>query len=94
MQRIVDVQERLKTDLLEQLNEIPCNEFENFELKIERLDEIPVELRRPRRRASQEFPRLTVGRRNRGVKMMKGVIKYKMEELFKVKVEKNSKKRR
>ena len=34
MQRIVDVQERLKTDLLEQLNEIPCDEFENLFLRI------------------------------------------------------------
>lgn len=39
---MVEVQERLKINLLEELNEIPYDHFEAFELKIERLEEIPI----------------------------------------------------
>jgi hypothetical protein len=78
VQRIIDVQERLKTGLLEQLNEMTCEEFEHFELKIERLD-VPVKtelLEEPVVKKSK------VGRGNRGIKMMREVYKYTMDNLF------------
>ncbi|KAG5667278.1 hypothetical protein PVAND_015264 [Polypedilum vanderplanki] len=75
--RIVEVQERLKNELLEQLNDFPCDDFQNFELKIERLDvnEEKIIPKKPARKSQSS-------KRNRGLKMTREVVKYTMENLF------------
>ncbi|KAL7012296.1 hypothetical protein ACKWTF_014749 [Chironomus riparius] len=69
-QKVAEVQQRLKNDLLDQLNSVTYDDFEHFELKIERLDE--------------NFPKKsTTIERNRGIKMRREVLKYTMSDLFK-----------
>lgn len=83
LQRIVDVQERLKTNLLEELNnQIPSDEYEIFELKIERLDELPLNVIENLK--YDKIEKIQVSARNRGIKMTRSSMKYTMEDLFKV----------
>lgn len=70
-QKILEVQDRLKNEQHEQLVELSTEEFEHFELKIERLDSVKV-----RRKSIKPVER------NRGIKMRREVLKYTMQDLF------------
>lgn len=94
VQKILDVQEKLKAKY-EELNASSYNEieeFQTFELQIERLDKISYEKEKRvhRKRKSNydeeesEVKEKNQVKRNRGIKMSREVVKYTMEDLFKV----------
>lgn len=91
LQKIVDVQIILKNNVLMELNKITISEFINFEVKIEKLDEIPhIPTSSKTVKVEKDLPEiLKVGKKNRGVKMEKAKIKYTMEDIFEVKINLN-----